>query len=573
MVDVVKISVEISAEKATAGAKRVQKATGDMAKSFKAAEDAAKKTEKSVSKAGKAAGDSAPRWEKAGRSVQELAANLAVVQGPLGPLAGRVRTLGAIMGRLPIVATAASITMTTLAVTFKASLTAGARLETQLNKLQAVVKATGGTAGLTANEMDRFSRELARATLASSEGVRNAAIQLATFRSVSGETFKETLRLAQDLSAAGFGSLETSAKSLGRALEDPAVGLSALRRVGVSFSREQTEVISKLVKTGEVAQAQALILEGVRVQVEGLAEAAADSLVGAADSLSQSWTELLETFADRSNIVQHATDFIKGLTNAVMALDDAIQEDFSLKILLDAQGGLKDAEAELKRLKESRALLIEAKLNVDVADAGELTTIQQSIDSIDAQIIKVTHTAANFRSSLTRDQAALASAITRDAAELARYERTISDARKRLAANPLNLVARNQLVNAEHAANKIRESLKESRAIQQGYADELKAQGDVQAAALAQEILLRGQAIAKLEEQEQAVVKQIKNELEVAGAGKISLDIAKKREQLMRKIAENPKIREESKESVMALVNAMLNELQAAYGAGQCHAE
>jgi hypothetical protein len=83
---------------------------------------------------------------------------------------------------------------------------------------------------------------------------------------------------AQDLSAAGFGDAESAAKMLGKALNDPERGLTALSRAGVTFSQQQKEQIRTLTEGGDVLKAQQLILAEVESQVGGVAAATATGI-------------------------------------------------------------------------------------------------------------------------------------------------------------------------------------------------------------------------------------------------------------------------------------------------------
>ncbi|PKP85819.1 MAG: hypothetical protein CVT80_00280 [Alphaproteobacteria bacterium HGW-Alphaproteobacteria-2] len=168
------------------------------------------------------------------------------------------------------------------------ALRAFADVERQIRTTEQLIRATGGAAGRTIEQIERQARSVGLATLASTGEVRAAAAQLLTFRSIAGQTFDEVLSLSQDLAATGFGTLSSSAVQLAKALEDPEQGLAALRRVGVSFSAAQIEMIRVMQDTGRAAEAQALILAQVRRQVGGAGEAAArGTLAGAGDTLTE----------------------------------------------------------------------------------------------------------------------------------------------------------------------------------------------------------------------------------------------------------------------------------------------
>lgn len=197
------------------------------------------------------------------------------------------------------------------------------KAQRQLFKLEQLVKSTGGAAGLTAEQIDEFSRSLARNTLASTEGVRDAAGVLLTFRSVSGEVFTDTLALAQDLSATLGTDLKSSVLQLGKALEDPAKGLSALTRSGVSFSEAEKDLIKQLQESGRLLEAQTAILDKVRQQVGGTGAAEAGGLSGAVDTLSQNWSEFLENIGN-SGPITAAQNLITGLSQRIDTLNRLI---------------------------------------------------------------------------------------------------------------------------------------------------------------------------------------------------------------------------------------------------------
>jgi len=158
---------------------------------------------------------------------------------------------------------------------------------------------------------------IGRGTLASVQGARDAAGVLLTFKSITGETFRETLKLTQDLAAVGFGTMKTAALQLGKALEEPEIGLSALRRVGVSFNEQQKEQIKVLSMTGRQMEAQTLIIKALKDQVGGAGEGAAGGLAGAFDTLGEN----VNLFFERSVKGRAIVDF---LTNSINMLSEAL---------------------------------------------------------------------------------------------------------------------------------------------------------------------------------------------------------------------------------------------------------
>jgi phage-related protein len=93
----------------------------------------------------------------------------------------------------------------------------------------------------------------------------------------AGGAFDRATVAAIDLAAAGFGSAETNAIQLGKALNDPIKGLTALTRSGVTFTDAEKDLIKTMVQSGNVLGAQEMILAAIEQQVGGTAKATADA--------------------------------------------------------------------------------------------------------------------------------------------------------------------------------------------------------------------------------------------------------------------------------------------------------
>lgn len=146
-----------------------------------------------------------------------------------------------------------------------------------------------------------------------------------TFKSISGDAFKTTLVLAQDLAETGFGTVQTATVQLAKALEDPILGLTALKRSGVSFSVAQKDLIVSLIETGKQAEAQAIILKGVAGQVAGAGKAAADGVAGAFDTFKEKFGFFLTDFAEASGVLIGLRSIIDSATAGMKFLVDNVE--------------------------------------------------------------------------------------------------------------------------------------------------------------------------------------------------------------------------------------------------------
>jgi hypothetical protein len=313
------------------------------AQNFKKNVDKASSSLKKVDKATKQTTKGNKKLQDAFRNT---AGSIAAVQGPLGPVAGRISSIGAIIGRVNPLMIALIGSFVAIGAAINKTIKAGANFESQQLKLEALLKATGGAARQSAQDIEVLAVSIGKNTLASVQGARDAAGVLLTFKSISGETFGETLKLTQDLAAVGFGNMRTAALQLGKALEEPEIGLSALRRVGVSFSEEQKEQIKVLSLTGRQAEAQSLILKALKEQVGGAGEGAAGGLAGAFDTLGENITLFFEKSEQGKKIVNALTNSINFLSNAFSKFIPDVRE--LPQTMEGVQKAIKDTNQEME---------------------------------------------------------------------------------------------------------------------------------------------------------------------------------------------------------------------------------
>ena len=170
--------------------------------------------------------------------------------------------------------------------------------ETATVRLDAVLKATGNQMGVTTNELLGFSSELQAATGIADESISNVQTTLLTFKDVAPESFKRATEAALDMSAVFGGDAQSAALQLGKALNDPIAGVSALSRMGIQFTESQKATIKTMVDTNDVLGAQRIILKEVESQVGGTARAMGDTAAGKAQRFSMAIGELQEKLGE-----------------------------------------------------------------------------------------------------------------------------------------------------------------------------------------------------------------------------------------------------------------------------------
>ncbi|MGH2692319.1 MAG: hypothetical protein ACRDHM_07415 [Actinomycetota bacterium] len=197
---------------------------------------------------------------------------------------------------------------------------------------EAVIKSTGGAAKVTAGEIAGMSERLAGMAVVDDELVQQGANVLLTFTRIRNEAgkgndiFNQATKATLDLSTSMGKDLNSSAVMVGKALNDPIRGMTALTRVGVTFDDKQRELVAHMVETGDTMGAQKLILAELRTEFGGSAAAA-----GKAATPIEKLKVTFANFAEHAGaillpIVEKITSFLGGLFRAFQNLSPGAQK-------------------------------------------------------------------------------------------------------------------------------------------------------------------------------------------------------------------------------------------------------
>lgn len=160
----------------------------------------------------------------------------------------------------------------------------------------AVIKSTGGAANVSAAQVGNLASAISKKVGIDDEVIQSGQNMLLTFKNIRNEAgagndiFNQTTKTLVDMSAAMGTEPKQAAIQLGKALNDPIKGISALSRVGVTFTDAQKKVIEGLVKGGKTAEAQKIILRELNSEFGGSAAAQAT----AGDKMKVAWGNLQE---------------------------------------------------------------------------------------------------------------------------------------------------------------------------------------------------------------------------------------------------------------------------------------
>ena len=197
----------------------------------------------------------------------------------------------------------------------------------------AVLKSTGGIANVTAKQIGSLSTALMKKSGVDDEAIASGQNLLLTFTKIRNETgkgndiFDQATVAMLDLSVAMGKDLNSSAILVGKALNDPVKGATALSRAGVQLTKGQKDQIEAFVESGRVLEAQKIILGELTTQFGGSAEAAGKTLPGQLNILKQTFNNLAGEIAAK---------FLPGIATAATKLVGFLNQ-FGKQPTLDAK--------------------------------------------------------------------------------------------------------------------------------------------------------------------------------------------------------------------------------------------
>ena len=155
--------------------------------------------------------------------------------------------------------------------------------------LAAGLRSTHDASGETAQSLQDLADKMLSQTGITDDAAKAGEQMLLTYTSIGKDVFPQAEQAAADMATRFNNGVTPSAQQmtqvalqLGKALNDPATGMTALRRVGVTFTKEQQDQIKTLEKSGNVMGAQKIILAELNKEFGGSAAAAGQANGGMA---------------------------------------------------------------------------------------------------------------------------------------------------------------------------------------------------------------------------------------------------------------------------------------------------
>jgi hypothetical protein len=262
-----------------------------------------------------------------GVDTADLQKGLASAEKSVGGFSQKMTSLGKTMMQT---GGAMTVGLTLPIVAFGASSVKSAmEAEDAIKDLETVLKSTGSAAGMTLEELTGMASALQDVTGFSEEAVMASQGMLLTFTKIGKDIFPMATEATLDM-AEKFGMDATQAAiTLGKALNDPIAGVTALRRIGVMLTDEQKTMIESFMAVGDIASAQKIILGELSVELGGVAKAAGETASGQMAIFTNKLDDMKEIIGNALipaliNLMNAVTPMIIGFGNMSPAMQNTI---------------------------------------------------------------------------------------------------------------------------------------------------------------------------------------------------------------------------------------------------------
>jgi hypothetical protein len=252
----------------------------------------------------------------------------------------------------------------------------------EIAKVGAVIKTTGAAAWTSARQMKDMAQEISNTTGRTVNEIMQMQSVLLGFKKITGEAFERTSKAIVDMAAVMGGDLASAANTVGKALDSPVEGMTALSRQGFIFTQQEKEMVAELVKSGKQLEAQNVILKAMEDAFKGTAKAIND--VNRAQSELASLNEQIKIAQG-----EMTSGFVHYWTNVIIEMKKTKLEALQLRNALD-KAEKADYSQHIEQIEQLTKKLEEAKTELEKITIGELLTkarLELNIDMFNDKLV------------------------------------------------------------------------------------------------------------------------------------------------------------------------------------------
>ena len=268
----------------------------------------------------------------------------------------------------------ASFAFSMFSMTIGKLVKAYAKQENAEKKLAQALKSTGHSAGVTHKQLLLMASGLQAVTTHGDEAIIEAQALMLTFTNINKDVFPQALESILNVSDAMGQDLKQSTIQIGKALNDPIQGMSALRRIGIQLSDTQKNQVKSFMAINDVASAQKVIIKELDTQFGGMARAVRLTLAGSLIALSNSFGDMMEKMGEK------LAPFITSLAGSLESITTIMQSEGERQLAFLTKIGASEDTIRLARirlLKEEAQERIDAisGIDIDINKTKQLTSV------------------------------------------------------------------------------------------------------------------------------------------------------------------------------------------------------
>jgi hypothetical protein len=310
------------------------------------------------------------------------------------------KQLGAAAGVAAAAFAAAGIALTRFGIDAAKGAEQAAIAQRRLDSIAKSMNVFGNSAGKVSKRLGEFAEANELVVGVDADVIKATQAKLLTFKELAktadtvGGAMDRATMAAIDLAAAGFGSAESNASALGKAMQDPIGQLGALRKAGVTFTEAEREKIKVMVESGNILEAQNTVLSAIEQQVGGTAEATASAFTRielasnqVKDAIGEALLPVVEDFADELALLvpelqgalgpaaeQVATILADSLLPAIQAFGEYLKTPEGIQAVKDLTTEFVNIVTEIVNFTgevwENRDAIVEAATAIGIAVIG-----------------------------------------------------------------------------------------------------------------------------------------------------------------------------------------------------------
>lgn len=251
--------------------------------------------------------------------------------------------------------------------------------EQEQAQLAAVLKSTGEAAGWSQQKLNDMAASMSKNSVFSGGEISKAQTRLLSYVNVTGQQFPRAMQAAIDMSQRMGMSVEQAAEKIGKALDVPSEGLTALSREGFRFGDAQKALVEHFETLGKTAEAQGVILKSVEESYGGAAAAARDTLGGSLAGLKNTINDLMAGSGGS----------VEGLTASINGLSGSLASEATHQAFISLTTWMTDATNVAVRLVNALAMLGAGNIGGAMLDGKALNNPASALVDVEARMGRI----------------------------------------------------------------------------------------------------------------------------------------------------------------------------------------